>query len=1084
MGDTAALTPVMRQYFAAKEQYPDCLMFCRIGDFYELFYEDAITASRELQLTLTARDKEKKQPMCGVPYHAAEGYFQRLLRKGYRIAVCEQMEDPKLTKTIVRREVTRVLTPGTAVDPALGAEQSNYLASVVVLDKSVGLALLDLSTGEFRATEFSRWAEAVDELGRVRPVELLYAQGGLGLARGSSGVLPTLRDKAAKDGAPGSLGPDETREEVESAGLDAIRTKTAVEDWVFTADYAVPLLRNHLRVQSLDGMGLGGHEAAAVAAGALLHYMRATKQGGLEHVDGLRFYERSTCLELDAVSVRNLELVEPLFSGESAQTTLFYTLDACCTPMGKRLLRATLLRPSTQLAEIEARLEAVGEAAADLRKREELRRSMNGVLDLERLLGRVALDSAGPREVMALAGTLGCLPGILAAVKAFEAGLWRRLGGVDRALHDAHLSDDETVAKMGHPVSVNGGDYGFDAMEDLHEMIVETIAEEPPVSLADGGVIRAGVDAELDELRELSRSGRQALVAIEERERQRTGIGSLKVRFNSVFGYYLEVTKANAKLVPADYERKQTLVNAERFTTPELKEYETKILTAQERSGEIERRLFAELRRQLLDAAKRMRETARRVAEIDMLGCFAHLAALRGWVRPGVDASGVLEFVGARHPVVERRMEESGGGRFVPNSVYLDAGFVDPTLRDETAKDGAPGSIDPTLLHPVEQRRSSGTPVRDKTAKDGTPGSGGRFVPNSVYLDAGLVDPTLRDKTAKDGAPGSIDPALLHPVEQRRSSGTPVRDETAKDGAPGGGGFVPNSVHLDAGFVDPTLRDKTAKDGVPGHLSGDSLDDLRESRLGGGPAVLLITGPNMGGKSTYLRQTALLVVMAQCGCFVPAERMRLGLVDRIYTRIGASDNVARGRSTFMVEMTETAAILNTATSRSLVLLDEMGRGTATYDGLSLAWATVEHLHDRIGARTLFATHYHELTLLAERLSRLMNLRVTVKETQSGIVFLHTVEAGAASKSYGIEVARLAGLPAAVISRAREVLKVHERAETQQVREAAPATQQLQMTMFTPLSQRIVDRLGEVDVDEMTPREALNLLAELQRELKG
>ncbi|MBN9617695.1 MAG: DNA mismatch repair protein MutS [Acidobacteriales bacterium 59-55] len=922
------LTPVMRQYFAAKEQYPDCLMFCRIGDFYELFYEDAITASRELQLTLTARDREKKQPMCGVPYHAAEGYFQRLLRKGYRIAVCEQMEDPKQTRTIVKREVTRVLTPGTAVDPALGAEQSNYLASVAVLDKRVGLALLDLSTGEFRATEFAGaegWADAVDELGRVRPVELLYPQGGLAGMDGhsggrSSGLLPTHRDETAMDGAPGSSGPDETKE-VESAGLDAIRTKTAVEDWVFTADYAVPLLRNHLRVQSLDGMGLGGHETAAVAAGALLHYMRATKQGGLEHVDGLRFYERSTCLELDAVSVRNLELVEPLFSGESAQTTLFYTLDACSTPMGKRLLRATLLRPSNELTEIEARLEAVGEATADLRRREELRRSMHGVLDLERLLGRVALDSAGPREVMALAGTLGCLPGIQAAVGTFEAGLWRRLGGVIAAA-ETHVPE----AGHGAPNLVAGSVTAFDAMEDLHEMIVETIAEEPPATLADGGVIRAGVDKELDELRELSRSGRQALAAIEERERQRTGIGSLKVRFNSVFGYYLEVTKANAKAVPADYERKQTLVNAERFTTPELKEYETKILTAQERSGEIERRLFAELRRQLLDAAKRMRETARRVAEIDMLGCFAHLAALRGWVKPVVDASGVLEFVGARHPVVERRMEESGGGRFVPNSVHLDA-------------------------------------------------------------DAG-------------------------------------------------------------------------------------------------PAVLLITGPNMGGKSTYLRQAALLVVMAQCGCFVPAERMQVGLVDRVYTRIGASDNVARGRSTFMVEMTETAAILNTATNRSLVLLDEMGRGTATYDGLSLAWATVEHLHDRIGARTLFATHYHELTLLAEQLQRLTNLRVTVKETPSGIVFLHTVEAGAASKSYGIEVARLAGLPGAVISRAREVLKVHERAETRQIREAAPVTPQMQMTMFTPLSQRIVDRLGEVDVDGLTPREALNLLAELQRELKG
>ena len=741
----------------------------------------------------------------------------------------------------------------------------------------------------------------------MRPVELLYGAGMF--AAPFEVLLPTHRDKAAMNGAPGVV--------AEQDGLEAVRTKTPVEEWVFTADYAVPLLRNHLRVHSLDGMGLGGHETAAVAAGALLHYMRATRQGGLEHIDGLRYYERSTCLELDAVSVRNLELVEPLFSGESAQTTLFYTLDACCTPMGKRLLRATLLRPSNALLEIDARLDAVAEAAADLRKREGLRRSMDGLLDLERLLGRVAVDSAGPREVRGLAATLGCLPGVVRAVDEFESARWKELGR-------SHCPKSNHGAPDSSPGSTNAAP-AFDSLEDLHEMITFAIVEEPPQNFADGGVIRTGVDAELDELRELSRSGRQALVAIEERERQRTGIGSLKVRFNSVFGYYLEVTKANAKAVPADYERKQTLVNAERFTTPELKDYEAKILTAQERSGEIERRIFAELRRQLLDAAGRMRETARRVAEIDMLACFAHLAALRGWARPLVEDSGVLEFVQARHPVVERRLEESGAGRFVPNSVHLDA---------------------------------------------------------------------------------------------------------------------------------------------------DS-----------GPAVLLITGPNMGGKSTYLRQAALLVIMAQCGCFVPAERMQLGLVDRIYTRIGASDNVSRGRSTFMVEMTETAAILNTATARSLVLLDEMGRGTATYDGLSLAWATVEHLHDRIGARTLFATHYHELTMLAEQLSRLRNLRVTVKETASGIVFLHTVETGSANKSYGIEVAKLAGLPAAVIARAREVLKVHEKVESSALMHG-PRTQQMQMTMFTPLSQKIVDRIGEVDVDEMTPREALNLLAELQKELKA
>ncbi len=953
MSDAGAQTPVMRQYYAAKEAHPDCLMMCRIGDFYELFYEDAIVASRELQLTLTARDREKKQPMCGVPYHAAEQYIQRLLRKGYRVALCDQMEDPKLTKKIVRREVTRVLTPGTAVDASLGAEQSNWLASMAAsgagAQTRVGLALLDLSTGEFRATEFAgatAWAQLADELGQARPAELLVAEGMGGVRVQTAGPSTSLR-----------LAQDDKSTEVEERSGDAfegVRTRTELEDWVYTAEYAVPLLRRQLGVLSLEGMGLGGHETAAVAAGALVHYLQKTMQGGLEHIDAIRFHAHDEGLTLDAVSVRNLELVEPLFSGESAQTTLFHTLDACATPMGKRLLRATLLRPAAELGEIEARLDAVGEAAGDLRGREGVRRAMNGLLDMERLLGRVALDAAGPREVMALAGTLGCLPGLRDAVAGFKAKRWRELGGsgdpshVSESRHGAPSSEvDQSSTEISTEKSTGqspGFCTGFDAMEDLHERIVKAIVEEPPVSFAEGGVIRAGVDAELDELRELGRSGRQALAAIEERERQRTGIGSLKVRFNSVFGYYLEVTKANSRSVPEDYERKQTLVNAERFTTPELKEYETKILTAQERSGEIERRIFAELRRQLLDAAGRMRKTARRVAEIDLLACFAHLAALRGWVRPEVEESGVLEFVAGRHPVVERQMEESGGGRFVPNSISLEGWF------------------------------------------------------------------------------------------------------------------------------------------------GGSTSQVSESRPGAPASIALITGPNMGGKSTYLRQAALLVVMAQSGCFVPAERMRLGLVDRVYTRIGASDNVARGRSTFMVEMTETAAILNTATARSLVLLDEMGRGTATYDGLSLAWATVEHLHEKIGARTLFATHYHELTLLEERLARLKNLRVTAKETAGGIVFLHTVEAGAANKSYGIEVARLAGLPGAVIARAREVLKLHERAETQQVGAAlarglgeiaAPA---MQMTMFTPLSQKIVDRLAEVDLDGLTPREALNLLAELQREL--
>ncbi len=923
IGTDNGLTPVMRQYRAAKDAHPDALVFFRLGDFYELFYDDAVIAARELQLTLTSRDKSKSVPMCGVPFHSAGPYLQRLLRKGYRVALCEQMEDPKATKTIVRREVTRVLTPGTAVDAALDASESQWLASIAAVGSgptaAVGVAAIDLSTGEFRATEFSStsaWPLALDELARMRPAEVIYPQSAGPRGTGFGATSQSVRQGVLRD----------VTEKEEPAQLDIAGARTEVEDWAFTEDYALPLLRQQLRVHSLDGMGLTHHTAAAVAAGAIVHYLRATKQGALDHLDTLRYYERRDCLELDAVSVRNLELVEPLFSTEGPQTTLFWTLDACCTPMGKRLLRAQLLRPMQSVPAINARLDAVAEAAADIRRREALRRAMDGVLDLERLLGRVAMETAGPREVVALGSTIARLPNLRSAAAALAT--------------QQPTTDNQqpTITDRWSELAA-----AFDTLDDLHEIIARTLVDEPPVALSDGGAIREGIDPELDELRGLSSSGRQRIAAIEERERERTGISSLKVRFNSVFGYYLEVTKANAKSVPADYERKQTLVNAERFTTPELKELEVKILTAQERSAEIERRIFAELRRQLLTNAARIREASRHIAEIDLLGNFAHLAALRAWVRPTVDDSGILEFIAARHPVVERRLEDQGTGRFIPNSLHLSA-----------------------------------------------------------------------------------------------SNSAPPQPTTDNQ--------------------QPTTS----------------------------PSLLLITGPNMGGKSTYLRQSALLVIMAQCGCFVPAERMHLGLVDRIYTRIGASDNVARGRSTFMVEMTETAAILNTATSRSLVLLDEMGRGTATYDGLSLAWATVEHLHDHIGARTLFATHYHELTLLADRLPHLRNVRVTVRENATGIVFLHTVEPGAASKSYGIEVARLAGLPNAVISRAREVLKVHERAESQQVRESSPAAHEprVQMTMFTPLSQRIVDRIEQVDVDGLTPRDALQLLADLQRELKG
>jgi len=866
----------MRQWTVAKQEHPDTLLFFRMGDFYELFYDDAIVAARELQITLTARDRERSIPMCGVPYHSAEGYLQRLLRKGFRIAICEQMEDPKLTKKIVRREVTRVLTPGTALDSSLGQEQNNFLAAFHEDGGTSAIALLDLSTGEFRTAEFTgptARSQALDELLKAQPSELL---------------LPVSA-------------PDGFAAEIDRSG-ERVAARTRVDDWVWTRDYAVPLVERKLGVRSLEGFGLSGHPAAAIAAGVVLHYVQSTQKLDALHLDSLRFVERSNELQLDPVTVRNLELVEPLVSGTDSRSTLFHTLDTSQTPMGKRLLRATILRPLYDTGAINARYEAVAEAHGDLVRREEIRRAFHGILDLERLLSRLSLDSAGPRDVAALAASLAKLPALHKSMTAMTAPLWQEL-----------------TARL-------------DTLTDIATLVEKTLTAEPPLTLVDGGAIAQGVSADLDELRTISSSGRQSIAAIEERERARTGIASLKVRYNSVFGYYIEISKSNLANAPADYERKQTLVNAERFTTPELKDYETRVLTAHDRAIEIEKQIFAQLRRSVLEAASRIRRASGVIAEADLLAGFAHLASVRGYTRPQLVDEPVLEAVAARHPVIENWMTEVGTTRFIPNSLYL---------------------------------------------------HGNEFG------------------------------------------------------------------------------------------SSDSSDGLE-------PSLLLITGPNMGGKSTYLRQAAMLVLMAQMGCYVPAAKMRFGLVDRIYTRIGASDNVARGRSTFMVEMTETATILNTATNKSLVLLDEMGRGTATFDGLSLAWATVEYLHAEIGARTLFATHYHELTMLAEKLPRVLNLRVAVKESSSGIVFLHSIEPGAASKSYGIEVAKLAGLPKVVLERARHVLRQHEKQERRSVQ--VETAEPVQMTIFTPLSQRIVDRIAETDINSLTPLQALNLLEELKQEL--
>jgi len=888
-------TPLMRQYAAIKKEHPSALLFFRLGDFYELFFDDAVLAARELQITLTSRNKEKGVaiPMCGVPYHTAEAYISKLIRRGFKVAVCEQVEDARVATKLVRREVTRVVTPGTAADSSLNAEENNFLAAVATVGDRVGFAALDLSTGEFRATEFageSAGRRIQEELEQLRPKEMLYGSSAplLERVRVGTGVSPLQRSTTA----PLAL--------VSGSGW----AETPLDDWIFAPDHAIPLLENHFGVLSLEGFGLAGKPAAASAAGAILYYIRSTQRGTLDHVDRIGFYERQNCLVLDAVTVRNLELIEPLFAGTDAGVTLFRCMDATVTPMGKRLLRTWMLRPSLDPSEINGRLDSVEVQVKDTVRREELRRALDGILDLERLLSRVTLETANPRDVLALAASLARIPRVRTVLAGLSA---TRLS----TLHTA-----------------------IDELGDLREKIDRTLVPEPPLTLSDGGVIATAVDKDLDELRDLSRNSKQYLARVETRERERTGIGSLKVKFNSIFGYYIEISKANLHLSPADYERKQTLVNAERFTTPELKEYESKILDAQEKIVEIERRLFAELRSAIAAEAKRIRQTALALAEVDVLGCLAHIAALRNYCRPHFDEAekaedtGDLEIVEGRHPVIELQELAAGSERFVPNELFLDA-----------------------------------------------------------------------------------------------------------------------STHN----------------------------------------IVVLTGPNMGGKSTYLRQAALIVIMAQMGSFVPARAVRLGIVDRVFTRIGASDNLARGRSTFMVEMTETAAILHTATARSLILLDEVGRGTSTYDGLAIAWAAIEYLHARVHAKTLFATHYFELTELAEQLSGVKNYHVSVKEAGGSVVFLRRVEPGAADRSYGIEVAKLAGLPHEVVVRAREVLAEHESAERRLSEHLTPGSSNAperptQLTIFTPLSQPVLEKLREVDLDRLTPLEALNLLAELKGQI--
>ncbi len=957
-------TPLMRQYHAAKKQHPEALLLFRLGDFYELFYNDAVIASRLLQITLTSRNKEKGQavPMCGVPYHAVENYIARLIRAGHKVAICEQMEEPGPGKKIVRREVIRVLTPGTATGASLvEPKENNFLAAVARsaaagaaasvggrparrgAEPSIGLAYVDLSTGEFRATEFAgEKAEARlrDELGILRPREVLLPR-------------PATLFPAATTAAMDGLGGVETR----------------LDDWIFETGHVTRILEEQFRVATLNGFGLEGHLQAAAAAGAIVHYLRETSAigapkpedaavnpslrpagAGLEHLDRIAYYEQQDALVLDAVTVRNLELVEPA-AGDDASATLLKAIDETATGMGARLLRSWMLRPEIALDEIEARLEAVAELKSRTIEREEIRRELEGVLDLERLTSRVTLGVVTPRDLLALRASLEKIPALRKLVQDVkEREEVKEVEEVEEKTN--RFRERATGAQLRRLADLCEQ---MDELADVRDLIARGIADDPPAMANESGVIRRGFHAELDELRDIMKQGRQIIASMEERERKRTGIASLKIRYNQVFGYYIEVSKPNLPNVPADYERKQTLVNAERFTSSELKDYERKVLSAEERVLEIERRLYGEIREAIAREATRLRRTAAAIAQLDVLVNFARIAAARNFTRPE---------------------------------------FTEGTTQEKADSSG---------------RKSS--PRNDDGERAAAKKNG-----RGVLLIAG-------------GRHAAIEKLL----EER------------------GERFVPNDLYLD---------DETQ-------------------------FLLIITGPNMGGKSTYLRQAALISILAQMGSFVPAAQAKLPLLDRIFTRIGASDNLARGRSTFLVEMSEVAAILNTATAASLVLLDEVGRGTATFDGLSIAWAVVESLHAGARPRTLFATHYHELTELETLLPGVKNVHVSVEEAGSEIVFLRRVEPGSADKSYGIEVARLAGLPQTVIHRAREILRRHEQSEDKLTEELSPgATPPApQQASFTAMNESVLEALRGADLNKLTPLEALNLLAALQRQMK-
>ncbi len=883
----AQLTPMMQQYMEIKEQYKDCLLFYRLGDFYEMFFEDAITCSRELEITLTGKNcgQEERAPMCGIPYHAVDGYLNKLISKGYKVAICEQVEDPKQAKGIVKRDVIRIVTPGTNLNTqALDESKNNYLMNVVHTTNAYGLAIVDVTTGDYFVTEVDTNRKLLDEITKFMPSELVCNDSFY-----VSGIdLEDLKNRL---------------------GI----TISALEPWYFDETLCHRCLKEHFKVGTLDGLGLGDYSIGVIAAGALLQYLYETQKNSLSHLTALYPYVTSKYMLLDSSTRRNLELVETLREKQK-RGSLLWVLDKTKTAMGARLLRSYIEQPLIDLESINQRLDAVGELNDNVISREELREYLNPIYDLERLISKVSYKSANPRDLIAFQSSLSMLPHIKFILQSFESC----------ALREIYEN--------------------LDSLEDICSLIGNSIMEEPPFSIREGGMIKEGYHEEVDKLRRAKSEGKNWLAELEAKERDATNIKNLKIKYNKVFGYYLEVTNSYQNLVPDTWTRKQTLANAERYTTPELKELEDIILGAEDKLFALEYDIFCEIRDRIAAEVKRIQTTAKAIASIDVFSSLALVAERNNFVRPNMNTNGIIDIKDGRHPVVEKMINHD------------------------------------------------------------------LFVANDTYLNN------------------------------------------------------------------------------------------QEKR------VSIITGPNMAGKSTYMRQTALIVLMAQIGSFIPASHAEIGIVDRIFTRVGASDDLASGQSTFMVEMTEVANILRNATKNSLLILDEIGRGTSTFDGLSIAWAVVEHISNPklLGAKTLFATHYHELTELEGKLDSVNNYCIAVKEQGEDIIFLRKIVKGGADKSYGIQVAKLAGVPDSVLKRAREIVEelslndatnlvIEKHVETKQEKPKNKVTidaeeDMIQLSIFDTVdsqtvSEDILVELRDLNLATITPIDALNKLYQLQTKIK-